>query len=412
MQNEVETPRAKKPRAGNLKKVKPDDSTPESDLKEVTRHISVADTAMLWGRAAGRCQFAGCNEDLTRSHVTQEDVNAGQRAHIYSFSKGGPRGHEGVTDEELNSVENLLLVCYTCHRKIDREQDGGRYPAALVKEMKRGHEERIRLVAGIDSDRKSHVLFYGANIGELSSPFDFADAGTAMFRSERYPAEPRAIDLALLGSVSRDDGPEYWPLQANELASKFKRRVKDLVDDRSIEHLSVFALAPQPLLVLLGTLIGDIIPTDVYQRHREPRQTWVWPSSAAPLELTVREPDRRDGPPALLLGLSATVTHDRIERVLPGACIWEVAVPEPSLHLVKSRVHLAQFRVLVQKLFDRIKAEHGQKTTLHVFPVVSNSLAVEFGRARLSKADMPWRIYDQVNLRDGFIPGVDIAFGG
>jgi hypothetical protein len=367
---------------------------------------------MLWGRAAGRCQFAGCNEDLTRSHVTQEDVNAGQRAHIYSFSKGGPRGHGGVTDEELNSVENLLLVCYTCHRKIDREQDGGRYPAALVKEMKRGHEARIHLVAGIDSDRKSHMLFYGANIGELSSPFDFADAGTAMFRSERYPAEPRAIDLALLGSVSRDDGPEYWPLQANELASKFERRVGELVKDRSIEHLSVFALAPQPLLVLLGTLLGDIIPTDVYQRHREPRQTWIWPSSATPLELTVREPARWDGPPALLLGLSATVTHDRIERVLPGACIWEVTVPGPSLHLVKSREHLAQFRVLVQKLFDRIKAEHGQMTMLHVFPVVSNSLAVEFGRARLSKADMPWRVYDQVNLRDGFIPGVDIPFGG
>src|SRR5688500_4929643 len=65
----------------------------------VTRQVKPKDTATLWGRAAGRCEFAGCNRPLWKSTVTQEPVNVAQQAHIYSFSELGPRGHAGVLDE-------------------------------------------------------------------------------------------------------------------------------------------------------------------------------------------------------------------------------------------------------------------------------------------------------------------------
>jgi hypothetical protein len=142
---------------------------------------------MLWGRAAGRCEFAGCNRPLWKSTVTQEQVNIAQQAHIYAFSDEGPRGNDGVSDDALNSVENLMLVCHPCHRKIDQREDGGRYTAELLKSWKHAHERRIEIVTGIDSNRQSHVLFYGANIGQQSSPLNFADAASAMF-PECYPA--------------------------------------------------------------------------------------------------------------------------------------------------------------------------------------------------------------------------------
>jgi len=40
------------------------------------------------------------------------------------------------------------------------------------------------------------------------------------------------------------------------------------------------------------------------------------------------------------------------------------------------------------------------------------SLAVELGRVRLPKADMPWLLYDQVNARGGFIRALTIPEGG
>jgi hypothetical protein len=55
---------------------------------------------------------------------------------------------------------------------------------------------------------------------------------------------------------------------------------------------------------------------------------------------------------------------------------------------------------------NAIKARHGQTTTLHVFPAMSVSTAIEMGRVRQPKADMPWKIYDQNNNLGGFVPAI------
>jgi hypothetical protein len=60
--------------------------------KEVTRYIKKEVERELWARAAGRCQFNGCNRPLYKSPVTQEKVNISEKAHIYSFSEKVPRG--------------------------------------------------------------------------------------------------------------------------------------------------------------------------------------------------------------------------------------------------------------------------------------------------------------------------------
>lgn len=42
----------------------------------VTRYVPQHVTAILWGRAAGRCEFAGCNRPVSWSLVTQRELNA------------------------------------------------------------------------------------------------------------------------------------------------------------------------------------------------------------------------------------------------------------------------------------------------------------------------------------------------
>ena len=59
---------------------------------EVTRNITTFAERELWTRAAGRCQFDGCNRILFKSPITQERVNISEKAHIYSFAESGPRG--------------------------------------------------------------------------------------------------------------------------------------------------------------------------------------------------------------------------------------------------------------------------------------------------------------------------------
>jgi hypothetical protein len=363
---------------------------------------------MLWGKAAGRCEFDGCNKILFRSSVTQEQVNTAQKAHIYAFSSAGPRGNRGISQKALNDLDNLLLVCHVCHRKIDQAPDGRRYTAAVLQGMKKWHEQRVEIVTGIAPGRRSHVLLYGANIGEHNLPLNLNEAAGAMF-PDRYPAEATPIALGTMNSSFQDRMDEFWSIEEKHLVVHFERRVRERIAGQEISHLSVFALAPQPLLILLGTLLGDIVPADVYQRHREP-PTWSWPRTAATEDFVVEEPEDTVGTPALVLAMSGTVTPDRIHSVLgPSASIWTVTVPTPHNDLTKSREQLTQFRATLRQLLDRIKAAHGQNTPLHLFPVASVALAIECGRVRMPKADTPWQIYGQVNARGGFVHALSIS---
>ncbi len=113
-----------------------------------------------------------------------------------------------------------------------------------------------------------------------------------------------------------------------------------------------------------------------------------------------------------MLALSATVTIDRVTAVLgPNAVTWAVTIPDPNNNSMKTREQLAQFRILMRRVLDRIKSRHGQNTTLHIFPAASVSACVELGRVRQPKADMPWVIYDQINNCSGFVEAVSLPSG-
>jgi hypothetical protein len=365
---------------------------------------------MLWGKAAGRCEFAGCNRPLWKSSITQESVNVAQKAHIYSFSAQGSRGNEGIAKDELNDISNLMLVCHECHQKLDGPHGSVRYTATLLRDMKNEHEERVERITGIAESRKSQILLYGANIGDHSSPLSYREAATALF-PDRYPASDAPIELSTVNSSFSDRDPAFWRIEAENLRRKFEKRVRERLALGEVDHLSVFSLAPQPLLILLGTLLGDIVPSDVYQRHREP-PTWKWPRDVATQQFELKEPVTESGTPALVLASSATVVEERITSLLGcDASVWMVTLPTPHNDAMKSREQLSRLRSLLRFVLDRIKASYSQSTVLHVFPAAAVSAAVEFGRVRMPKADMPWLIYDQVNVRGGFIPAISIPEG-
>src|ERR1700677_4418349 len=143
---------------------------------DVTRKIKREVERELWGRAAARCEFSDCNRLLYKSGVTQEPVNVAEMAHIYSFSKDGPRGWGPFTFNKsgLNDVANLMLACHDCHKLIDDDKKGEKYSAELLKRWKSEHETRVRIATGIPATKRSHVVFYGSRIGDENSPLQFA----------------------------------------------------------------------------------------------------------------------------------------------------------------------------------------------------------------------------------------------
>ena len=384
---------------------------PSSASTEVTRHVREPVQRLLWGRAAGRCEFRECNRPLWKSLASQNQVNVAEKAHIHSIGTNGPRGRGGLTGEELNKIANLLLVCHQCHRDIDQKRDGGQFTPEVLRAMKAAHEERIERVTGINPRRSSHVLKYSVNVGSFSAPLDTTLAAEALFAANRFPAGDRPIELGAVDSSGRDHDTEFWAAEEKALLSKFETRVAQRLADGSIHHLSVFALGPQPLLVRLGCLLTDIPRTDVYQLHREPPR-WAWPSRDRDIEFEVTRPADFMGDPALVISLSASIAPERVRAIIGSqSSIWVIRVQEPSNDFVVSPKILSSFRRAMRLLLNDIKLRHGHDSTLHIFPAMPVATAVELGRVRQPKADMPWVIYDENRKIGGFQRAIRIGHG-
>ncbi|MFN9249248.1 MAG: HNH endonuclease, partial [Planctomycetota bacterium] len=209
-------------------------------FSDQTRYIKEPVKLLLWGRAAGRCEFAGCNKPLWKSSVTQEIVNIAQQAHIWAFSSDGPRGNKGISKKKLNDLNNLLLVCHQCHRKIDKEKDGGKYTVALLQAMKADHERRIEVVTGVYPRKKSQVVLYWANIGDHTSLLNYADTAEALFPGH-YPVDDKPILLGTQDSTVCDRDAAFWVREVESLKRKFEQRVRVPYGTGGIPHLSIFA---------------------------------------------------------------------------------------------------------------------------------------------------------------------------
>lgn len=115
--------------------------------------------AIVWARAAGRCQFRGCNKPLIGDLVSgRSNLNTAYIAHIVSDAVNGPRGDKILSPLLTKDPSNLMLLCDAHHRLIDDRTSWKDYSVELLQEMKAEHEDRIEAVTSISRDRGCHVI--------------------------------------------------------------------------------------------------------------------------------------------------------------------------------------------------------------------------------------------------------------
>lgn len=363
----------------------------------------------LWAKAAGRCEYDECNKPLWEDIVTKAQFSTAYIAHIIGEKPEGPRGDPILSEKLKHDFSNLMLLCDTHHRLIDKEDEEGHSVERLIK-MKRAHEGRIQIQTELGRDRQSHILHYGANIGALRSFVTFSQCKEAMF--PYYPAESQIIEINLQNSPFEDSRPDYWIIERENLRQQFSAKVRDRLG-KDITHLSVFAIAPQPLLIMLGQLLSDVTGMSIYQHQKEPQDNWQWSELPKKMEFEIIRPVVRSETIALNLSLSASIDNARITSVLgEDTAIWTITIDSPYNDFLKSRDQLQAFRECLRKLYDEIKSMHGQEQVIHVFPAVPVSVAVEIGRVWMPKSDLPLKIYDQNSKLGGFVEAFSIDSNG
>lgn len=368
--------------------------------------ISNKNKYLLWVKSGGRCQYRGCNKSLYQDIITKRNFNQAYIAHIVADVPGGPRGDLVRSPLLTDDLGNLMLLCDTCHRRIDKDDVKG-HPELLLLKMKKEHEERIERVTAISADMKSHIITYKANIGLHTPPLNYSSISEYIY--PYYPATSSVIDLSLGNSTQRDKNESFWIAELENLETQFNEQLRPKFRKGKIEHLSIFAFAPMPLLIKLGSLINDIQKAEIHQPVRDPK-TWSLSDDVQQIIYTIIEPQKTFPIVALNISLSATINNDRITSVLGNDCsIYTLTIADPFNDFLKSKKHLRDLSIEIRKLLNSIKSKYDAMTQLHVFPAMPIATAIEFGRIWMPKADMPLIIYDKNTANSGFFKAIEIS---
>lgn len=381
----------------------------EKVIKKTRPQIPTKTKIILWSKSAGRCQFDNCPEVLNLDKLTQTDNNSAYVAHIYGYAEGSERFDEIKSPKLEKDISNLMLLCDVCHRRIDEKNIGRKkYPADVLLKMKKRHEDRIQLLASIKPNLDSHIVIYRANVGE-HSPVITYESVRDFLPPENYPAQNRAIDLSFSGSYFRDKDQKFWNVELENLQNHYERDLFPLVSDKSIKHISLFALAPMPLLIKLGTLLGDKVLINVKQYDRN-SGSWNFSKKRVKTNYIVTKDEKEFSKNVVLnISLSANITNDRITSVLGNDCtIYTFTIDNPNNAYLVSKEQLDDFTLAIRKLLNEIKLKFSSSTPLHIFPAMPIAAAIELGRFWMPKADMPLIIYDENKLNDGFKKTIDI----
>lgn len=354
---------------------------------------------LLLALAGGQCEMEGCPEFIYQDILTKQRFNFGQYAHIIGDSPDGPRGDKTLSEDYCSDINNIMLLCPKHHKMIDTLVK--KYSVETLRRMKKHHEDRVHRLLSIGKGNSSTVLLYAANVGLQNSLISADEAYETVMHYNKYPSDDTPIEIGLVNSAIKDYKPSFWDVEHENLEANFEKLVASRIAKHDIKNLSVFAIAPMPLLVNLGVLLSDKFGLDVYQLHKIPR-SWEWQEDNVQ-RYKIVYPEDKSGKPVMLFSLSAA-NRGRIERFYKGkhVSIWQMTIPEPNNDYLRSQAQLEEFKRLTRAMFEDINQTAPTDESIDVHMAMSVSCAVALGMVRNGKADRKMKLFDYNKGKDKY----------
>lgn len=236
------------------------------------------------------------------------------------------------------------------------------------------------------SVQQTIVVTYSSMIAADGPQIDYAQACKALPKV----VEPLEHPFEIRNVNPEQDEVSFWERESAFLLKK----VNELFTSMSVTkkmHLSLFALAPMPLLVKLGSLLNEKYQVEVYQKHRNP-DNWNRLDEEGQ-KFIINRPDNMNKKAVLVFSLSASI-RDRINHYYDdNASIWEVTVGNPNMDMLRSKRQQDDFKEIVRDLLTEISnSTHDNTIAVHMAMPVA--CAVELGRVWMPKGHKPLELYD------------------
>ena len=368
----------------------------KKDDKDIRSEVNPSTQYILWGATAGRCEFQGCNKLLYRHDPTKNTGNYAEKAHIRAVSPGGARYVQNFSKEDKNNIENLMLVCHQCHIEIDRKAD--LYSIENLYAMKKRHEQRIECITDVDDFQRTTMLTYFSKIKDIIPFAHDSLLRHAVIKDGNIPETLFAHDLSSNIEIYPDGSENYYNLEFDVLKTSLKR-LEPVI--KKAEHLSIFSLAPQPLLIALGYLLSDLKNMTIFQCHRDTDLKWTWKDDDTTVSFVRINPQKKFIKPkkvALKISLSGAISDSRLENIVKNETpIFEITIADPNRTFVQNKKISNDFVKIFRSVIEDIRNDYPECERILLFPVMPNSLAVHIGADFMPKIDLPIEIYDHFN---------------
>lgn len=346
----------------------------------------------LWAASAGHCQFRGCYKPLAQSAITTLAGNFSQIAHIVAASPDGPRGRPDSSEELSTQFSNLMLLCYDCHHLIDTKEET--YTVTMLEQMKQERESFIHRVIQAHEDLETNILILSAPIQHQRTHILREHVVTAV-----APHIPREIVQLDLNDDLQENDPSYWDTGRRQLNRRLARQI-ELLDG----HLSVFALAPIPLCVYLGRLLGNKRVVQLYQNNRNVEENrWHWEPTVecreGEIDFTLEDEATDTNHIAIAFSISQEIDEEALDRwrQTQDAHLYRMLTDEKSSTWLRHRGQMDLFRAKYNELLTLLEHQHGKEYHLHILGPVSAPIAVEIGRQLPPKVAPTLHLYDRID---------------
>ncbi|MCY1704277.1 SAVED domain-containing protein [Deinococcus sp. SL84] len=350
----------------------------------------------LWARAAGRCEFQGCNELLYLDEITGKRHNGATIAHIVAYSPDGPRGDIQRSEALRQEISNLMLTCKLHGSLIDNLAYVDQFTEEVLLGFKESHETRIREATAALDDQKTTLLLLQGRIAGRVSHINLAEVQRAI--QPRWPGSENETTIDLNDYVLGEDRASYWDMTSEKIRDEVKALLKR---KHGQSHLSIFAMAPIPLLVLLGFELGSRIDGDIFQYHREKQiNKWCWSEgdSTAEDSFDIYKPKEVDATLediALVISITRQIQPDLITNTLaiPHAR-YEIRARKTGTDFLKYRSQLTVFAAEYRQVMKAIGETFPKVKRIHLFLAGPVASAIEAGRNLIEKADPELVVYE------------------
>lgn len=311
-----------------------------------------------------------------------------EKAHIIAISDNGPRGDPDMPINERDKAENLMILCSSCHTKIDKDPPS--YGVKLLKDIKKEKEERVKKCLDLAGGDECTIVRYTSAIGRVPHALDEKDIRRSLLRNGFY-SKDGMIDL----NESNDE--ENIKSSRKTIDRLFESRISRNITSGKSDPFCLFALGPQPLLIYLGWKFDDLIDVKVFIKRRD---GWKYKEDNYTVrDFTIVEPKEQNVNNNVVLVLG--VTNDADNKAIYDCFgekidVWKIRLSDnkTGIDLISNKIELDSFRRDVVSLLDKIGQKYGKDKEVSVVPIVPNALAVEFGRAYMKKGQNPLKIYD------------------